>query len=124
MSTQRKRLGEWGEAKAAQFLIDKGYKILDRNFRWARGELDIVAEKDDVLVFVEVKTASSAKMGEPATWVTPRKQQQIAQVAQKYLFEHQIVDRDCRFDVIGILKSGSTHKIQHIENAFWLAQND
>lgn len=120
MSTHRKRLGEWGEEKATQYLSQKGFVILHRNYRWARGELDIVAEKDDLLIFVEVKTATSANMGEPASWVTPRKQKQIAMVAQKYLQDKQIENKDCRFDVIGVLKTGSDFTIRHIENAFWL----
>jgi len=122
MSTRTKRLGDWGEEKATQFLTKNGYKIIERNFRWARGELDIVAEKDDLLIFVEVKTATSANMGEPASWVTPRKQKQIALAAQKFLQDNRIENKDCRFDVIGIMKTGSTFKIQHIENAFWLEQ--
>lgn len=122
MSRNTKKLGDWGEEKAAQYLAQKGYEIIDRNFRWSRGELDIVAEKDDLLVFVEVKTAASAQMGEPASWVTLRKQKQIAQAAQKFLQDKRIENKDCRFDVIGIIKTGGTFKIQHIENAFWLQQ--
>jgi len=120
MAGLSKALGKWGEDRAAVFLQEKGYHIRERNFRWARGELDIVAEKDGVLVFVEVKTARSQRMGEPATWVTRRKQQQIGQVAQRYLQVHAIRDMDCRFDVIGVMKTGDGAEITHIENAFWL----
>ncbi|MFQ5632758.1 MAG: YraN family protein [bacterium] len=122
MSTRTKKLGDWGEEKAVQYLIENGYTIIKRNFRWARGEIDIVAENDDLLIFIEVKTAASAQMGEPANWVTQRKQKQIAQVAQKFLQDNRIENKDCRFDVIGIMKSGNTFEIQHIENAFWLEQ--
>lgn len=124
MSTRDKRLGDWGEQKAAQHLLEKGYQIVARNFRWARGEIDIVAQKANMLVFVEVKTASSINMGDPSTWVTPKKQSQIAQVAQKFLFDYAITDQDCRFDVIGVLKTAASYRLQHIENAFWLHQNE
>ena len=120
MPETAKALGKWGEDRAAEFLQKQGFSIRERNFRWARGELDIVAEKGGMLVFVEVKTARSNRMGEPATWVNRRKQQQIGQVAQRYLQVHAIRDMDCRFDVIGVMKKGELAEITHIENAFWL----
>lgn len=105
---------------AARHLRNKGYQILERNYRWARGEIDIVARKDDMLVFVEVKTARGATFGPPETWVDQRKQQQIGQVAEHYLQEKQIKGVDCRFDVVAVTAQGKEWKINHIENAFWL----
>lgn len=119
----RKSLGDWGESQAAAFLLKKGYSIKKKNYRKGRGELDIIAETGDTLVFVEVKTASSDTMGPPQSWVTPQKQQQIGRVAQEYLYEIDADDIECRFDVIGVKKVGSTAKIIHIENAFWLKAN-
>lgn len=107
---------------AAQFLRKKDFQILDRNYRWARGEIDIVAKKDEMLIFVEVKTAQSKTFGPPETWVDERKQQQLGKVAERYLQEKEIEGMDCRFDVVAITTQtqGKEWKIQHIENAFWL----
>jgi len=116
-----KEIGRKGEQKAAEFLTHKGYRILKQNYRWARGEIDIVARDGDTLVFVEVKTkAGSSDFGEPETWVTPRKQQQIGQVALRYLQENEIVDTDCRFDVVAVTYKQGQWRLKHIENAFWL----
>ncbi len=112
--------GRLGEDIAATFLKKQGYVILERNYRIARGEIDIVAQEDDVIVFVEVKTGSSDRFGEPQTWVTERKQEQIGKVAMAYLQEHDIYDVDCRFDVVAIsLKAGKAN-VKLIRDAFWL----
>ncbi|MFQ5649687.1 MAG: YraN family protein [bacterium] len=120
MSKSTQKIGRQGEALAAAFLTRKDYAILARNYRFARGEIDIVARKDDVLVFVEVKTAASTTFGEPETWVTERKQQQIGRVAERYLQQEEIEEVDCRFDVIAVQVAAGEWKIKHIENAFWL----
>jgi len=112
--------GRQGEDLAAKFLLQHSYAILQRNYRWARGEIDIVAEKDGILVFVEVKTARGDAFGNPETWVTARKQEQIGLVAQRYLQEKEIQNMDCRFDVIAVKAHGQHWQIKHIENAFWL----
>lgn len=115
-----KPLGNWGEQYAAEHLQKLGYSILQRNFRWGKGEIDIVADDNGMLVFVEVKTQSSEAMGEAFTWVTPRKQRQIGRIASAYLYVNAITDRDCRFDVIAVARENEEVKIQHIVNAFWL----
>ena len=115
-----KALGDIGEQKAARFLVTKNYEILDRNYRWARGEIDIVAKKDGRLIFVEVKTARGEAFGTPESWVDERKQRQLGQVAQRYLQENNIEDMDCQFDVVAVSVVGPRWKINHIENAFWL----
>lgn len=121
MVRQRNRaIGNWGEQIAADFLANKDYKIIERNYRWSRGEIDIIAEHDDTLVFVEVKTAATSTFGDPEAWVDERKQRRIGQVAEGYLLEHEIDDMDCRFDVIAIRKFGNGYDVRHIENAFWL----
>ncbi len=120
MTRARKRVGNLGEEIATKFLQEKAYKIVQRNYRWARGEIDIIAEQDDVLVFVEVKTAKAKSFGPPENWVDQRKQEQIGKVAEKYLQDNEINGVDCRFDVIGIELQGTKHQIRHIENAFWL----
>ncbi len=120
MTTESKSLGNWGEQFAAELLIKKGYTIRERNFRFARGEIDLIAEHEGMLVFVEVKTASKLDLGDPLTWVDERKQRQLATVASHYLQKYEIEDVDCRFDVIAIVRQGGKIQVKHIENAFWL----
>ncbi len=105
---------------AASFLQKNDFKVIARNYRFARGEIDIVAQKNDLLIFVEVKTATSKRFGPPETWVDERKQQQIGLVAERYLQEFAIEEMDCRFDVIAIQAEKGKWQINHIENAFWL----
>ena len=120
MSKTKKQIGKLGEDAAEKFLLENDYTILKRNYRWARGEIDIIAQKNGTLVFVEVKTARQDKFGNPETWVNQRKQKQIGSVAEGYLQEYKIAELDCRFDVIAVTNRGSNWQIRHIENAFWL----
>jgi len=118
---EQKELGNWGEQRAAEYLEGLGYTILKRNFRFGRvGEIDLVADDNGMLVFVEVKTQSSESMGDASSWVTRRKQLQLGRVALAYLTFNQIENRDCRFDVIAISRTGEQVEIKHIPNAFWL----
>lgn len=110
--------GTLGEELAVEYLIEKGYQILDRNFRFERGEIDIVAEEKGVLVFVEVKTRHSKSVGDPEDAVTIAKRDKIRKVAEGYLFEHHVEDRECRFDVVAIERESPQVHIRHIENAF------
>lgn len=120
MALPTKTLGSWGEQRAAEHLEKLGYKIIARNFRYGHGEIDIVAEDQSTLVFVEVKTQKSEAMGEAFTWVTRKKQRQIGRVALAYLTVNGIAGRDCRFDVIAVAKGLDSVEIKHIVNAFWL----
>ncbi len=121
MSLFRKKLGDSGENTACNFLRNKGYKILQRNYRKKCGEIDIIAEENDELVFIEVKTRSSSDYGSPLAAVTPRKQQQIIKTAQTYLTETDNFDRAARFDVIAILQNDKTSpQIEQIIGAFEL----
>ncbi|MDZ7361067.1 MAG: YraN family protein [candidate division KSB1 bacterium] len=113
-------LGSWGEQRAVEFLEKLGYSILHRNFRYGRGEIDIIADDNGMLVFVEVKTQKSDAMGEAFNWVTRKKQRQIGRVALAYLTTNGITNRDCRFDVIAVAKGLNGVEIKHLVNAFWL----
>ena len=113
-------LGALGEQRATEYLIEKGYSIIKRNFRFERGEIDIIARINNTLVFVEVKTAQSQRMGRPESWVTPAKQQQIGKVAEKFLYDYNDDTIECRFDVIGLIHKNGEFAINHIPNAFWL----
>ena len=111
-------LGHKGEDMAAEFLQSKGYCILERN--WAnkgRKEIDIVAIKDDVIVFVEVKTRKLGSLTTPISAVDDRKQHRIILAADSYLKSHRI-DLRFRFDIIGIIYSSEASRIDHYEGAF------
>jgi putative endonuclease len=105
--------GKSGEDKAAAFLKKQGYVILTRNYRAKTGEIDIIAEKSNVLVFIEVKTRDTNTYGVGYESVTHTKQAKIIRTAQQYLLENNL-EKLCRFDVISIDKDNITH----IENAF------
>lgn len=113
-------VGKLGEELAAQFLEEKGYTILERNYRYGHGELDIIAEKDGMLIFIEVKTKKFGDFGDPIYWITRGKQKQMGRIARGYLYERNITDRDCRFDVVLVTWEQGLWKIDLIENAFWL----
>lgn len=114
----RRHTGGVGEDAAVEYLKKKGYRIIARNFRFGRGEIDIVAEDGGVLVFVEVKARRSDIYGEPEDAVTPGKRKQIRRVAEGYMFEHDIDDRECRCDVIAVEFVKGQLEIRHIEDAF------
>ncbi len=115
----RKELGKYGEEQAARYLCNKGYKILTRNYYTRYGELDIVCEKKQEIVFVEVKTRKSISYGTPEEAITYRKMQHIKKAALIYLNERQQGFRGIRFDVIAIIIDDKDNEnINHIENAF------
>jgi putative endonuclease len=117
-SINRRTQGKAGEDLAARFLERKGLKILERNYRFERGEIDLIAEDGDELIFIEVKARRSAAFGAPEDAVTEKKQEQIRGVAEGYLYEHDIENRPCRFDVVAIEFKNGVSEIRHIENAF------
>jgi putative endonuclease len=115
-----KAFGSSGEEHAAEYLVNIGYIICERNFRVRGGELDIIAkDPQGTLVFVEVKTSRGVQAGTPQEWVTLKKQQQIYRIAHKYCAIQGIEDAPMRFDVIGIqIDQDSKTQITHYENAF------
>lgn len=112
-------LGKDGEDFALKYLLKKKYRILTQRYRFMRGELDIIAEKNNEIIFIEVKTRRNLKFGSPEEAVTATKQKQIRRIAQGYLTQHNILDTACRFDVISVLiyKNGK-FRLEHIKNAF------
>ena len=112
-------LGNDFEEAACRFLSQKGYKIVDRNVRLGRKEIDIVATYGDTIVFVEVKGRLSARFGRASESVDLRKQERILQVARYYLEKNGMWDRNVRFDVVCLESNQSgDFEISHIENAF------
>lgn len=115
----RKQLGAWGESVAATHLQSKGYRILQRNWRCARGEIDLVAQAGDVLVFVEVKTRRGRKSGTPEEGVTPHKARRLLDLGQAYLYENDLDDVEWRIDLVAVELDGRGKllRCEHIPNA-------
>ncbi|PIY20085.1 YraN family protein [Candidatus Desantisbacteria bacterium CG_4_9_14_3_um_filter_40_11] len=100
MTLERIKLGQYGEEKAAKYLLKQGVKILEKNYRCGYGEIDIIAKDKDTLVFVEVKTRKTSTYLSPFLAVNKHKQLQISKVAVHYLLEKKIQEMPCRFDVM------------------------
>ena len=113
-------LGKQGERLAELFLKKKGYKLVERNYRCAAGELDLVMLDRRVIVFVEVKTRTGIGYGTPLEAVEVRKQQKMIYAAQFFLSAKKLSQREARFDVVGISWQGAQPIAEHIENAFEL----
>jgi len=111
-------LGKKGERLAARHLQRQGYRIIERSYRCAIGEIDLIAKKGDYLVFVEVKTRSDEKFGKPFESVDERKQTKIRKIADLYYSNLRDKNITCRFDVLSIEVKRNIHSIDHIENAF------
>lgn len=121
MGLSPKELGREGEKLAAEYLRKLGYKIIEQNYRYSKGEIDIIAEdpEDGYTVFVEVKTRQNLEFGEPEYAMTERKKKQVRKIAELYLYEKEITEIDCRFDVVAImLRSKRKPSIRHYKNAF------
>lgn len=102
MTARRQRLGREGEEVAARIAARRGLRVLDRRYRCRDGEIDLVAERADLLVFIEVKTRASAAAGRPASGVTARKRRRMARVALHWMQRHDALDRPARFDVVEV----------------------
>ena len=114
----RKELGNRGEEIAVRYLKKQRYTILERNYRSRYGEIDIICSRDQVIVFVEVKTRTSTSYGSPEESITRSKQEHIRKVALIYLESYPHPFKEMRFDVIGILMEGSEPRINHLVAAF------
>lgn len=111
------KLGEQGEEYAVQFLREKGYRILKRNYKTRIGELDIIASDGGTLVFVEVKSRESIKYGRPFEAVNYYKKRKIANVALLYLKKLKDIP-PCRFDVVSIFFENGKPECELIKDAF------
>ncbi len=107
--------GIYGEQIAVKFLKNKGYKVLETNWRFQHKEIDIIAQKNNEIVFVEVKSRKNTAFGEPEEAVTEQKQKHLIDAAEAYIIEKNI-DLEARFDVIAIVNSC---EIRHIPYAFY-----
>ena len=114
MSKHNQQVGKWGEETAAQWLTEHGYEIVGQNIRTPYGEIDILAKKDNILIFIEVKTLTSSKNFFPEHQITKRKREHMLNAAQHYSAENKI--DHWQIDVIAI-EGKQNPKITHFENA-------
>lgn len=115
---EHNELGRVGEEIAVQHLRDNGFKILETNWRFGKDEIDIIAEKGNFLVIVEVKTRRSSVFGEPEIFVNAAKQRFLIRATQAYIEKHN-VSLEARFDIVSIILNSSTKRINHLEDAFY-----
>ena len=123
MTLKKKELGAKGEEIAVRYLKSRGYRIIERNYRIRLGEIDIIAEQGNDLVFIEVKTRSGTHFGSPFDSITIQKQKQLSKVALEYINKQGCNNRPARFDVVGIefQVGGNTFQeavIKLLQNAF------
>ncbi len=119
MEQNKRNTGSYGEDLACKFLEESGFKIVERNYFYGHGEIDIIAKDGDELVFVEVKYRTNDEYGPPELSISKGKQKLVRRTAEAYLYEHEIKDQKCRIDLIAILQlKGEKPKINHIINAF------
>ena len=115
---ERKISGRKGEEEACVLLAGKGYKILERNWRSGPLEIDIIAQKENILVIVEVKTRSTRAYGDPSSFVTKAQQRRLIKAANEYAYlkncQHEI-----RFDIVSIFEYLNEMETDHIEEAFY-----
>lgn len=111
-------VGRQGEDLAAEYLKNRGYKVIARNFRTRFGEIDLICRHRRVLVFVEVKTRSSTYFGPPGAAVDRRKQQKLSRTALAFLQEKRWADQSARFDVLEVTFDRGRPLINHLEDAF------
>jgi putative endonuclease len=115
--SHRKR-GTLGEDVAASFLERQGYSIVEKNYYYQHGEIDIIAQEQETLVFVEVKTRRSTRFGEPQESVTPKKQELLRRTAEGYVAERELNDIECRFDVVSVLMHDGIAECTLFRNCF------
>ncbi|MCY1046987.1 YraN family protein [Corallococcus sp. bb12-1] len=114
----RRESGDVAEEEGVRLLESQGFRVRARNWTCRYGELDIVAEREEVICFVEVRMRSSAVWGDPANTVSFAKQRRVVKAALHYLFQNGIDGRMVRFDVISVVGQGETARVEHIPAAF------
>jgi len=118
MTVESQLLGEAGERIAEAWLVQRGWRILDRRFRSGHRDLDLVAEREGVVAFVEVKARRGRSFGDPVEAVNWRKQRELTRSAGVWIARYGAAKQAFRFDVVGVLLDGSGTRIRHVENAF------
>ncbi|MCF7559700.1 YraN family protein [Sabulilitoribacter multivorans] len=111
-------LGKKGEQLAVDFLLKKGYDIIERNYRFDKAEVDIIAQQKYTLAIIEVKTRSSTDFGNPQDFVKPKQIKNLVKAVDEYVTVNAL-DVEVRFDIIAIVKETKDYTIEHLENAFY-----
>ena len=115
---QHNELGKFGEALAVEYLQKNGYAILETNWTFQKAEIDVIAQKENILTVIEVKTRSSIEFGLPQDFVKPKKIQLLVKAINEYVIANDL-DVETRFDIIAIYKEAEKYKIEHIKDAFF-----
>ena len=115
---QHNDLGKKGEQLAVDYLLKKDYQILERNYRFQKAEVDIIAQINDTLAIVEVKTRSTKDFGNPQDFVKPKQIQRLVKAVDEFVLVNGL-DVEVRFDIIAIVKTGKQFEIEHLEDAFY-----
>jgi putative endonuclease len=115
---QHNQLGKKGEQLAVDHLLKNDYTIVERNYRFDKAEVDIIAQKKDTLAIVEVKTRSSTDFGNPQDFVKPKQIKNLVKAVDEYVTVNDL-DVEIRFDIIAIVKNGKSYDIEHLEDAFY-----
>ena len=110
-------LGKKGEQLAIDFLLKNNYKILEKNYRYLKAEVDIIAKKENILAVIEVKTRSTDYFGNPQDFVNPKKIKLLLSAIDHYVVQKDL-DVEVRFDIIAIIHQNNNTKIDHLEDAF------
>ena len=112
-----REVGMEGEEVALKFLLENGYKLLERNWHFGKYEVDLIVENDEYLVFVEVKYRSTSYFGEPEIFVSNKQKLNLVRAANRYISKFDI-EKESRFDIVSIVMEHKKPKINHIEDAF------
>lgn len=114
---QHNELGKKGEQLAIDYLVENGYSIVEKNYRFQKAEIDVIAQKENVLAVVEVKTRSTDYFGNPQDFVNPKKIKLLVSAIDNYVTEKDL-DVEIRFDIVAIIKQKNVFKIEHLKDAF------
>jgi len=114
---QHNELGKEGEQLAVDYLLEKNYTIIVRNYRFLKAEIDIIAQKGSILAAIEVKTRSTIDFGNPQDFINPKKIKLLISAMDNYVIENDL-DVEVRFDIIAIVKQKNAFQIEHLKDAF------
>ncbi len=115
---QHNDLGKKGEQLAVEFLIKKGYEIVERNYTYKKAEVDIIAQLKNTLAIIEVKTRSTSNFGNPQDFVKPKQIQNLVKAVDEYINSNNL-EVEVRFDIIAIINKEGHFSIEHLEDAFY-----
>lgn len=111
-------IGKYGEDLAASFLKDRGYSVIERNWRCSIGEIDLIARNKNFLVFVEVKTRNGSGFGHPFEAITAKKVLRMRRLSAKWVADHNLQELNLRLDAIAVLISGGKVSIEHLKQVY------